>query len=167
VAALDPEHLFQQAEGLVASEDARQVDIRRAFSAAYYAIFHAIVTAAADLFVGEENRANPRYGLAYRSVEHRGIRSLCDEIAKPTPGKKYKPYGEFFGGDLKAFAVEVTESQNKRYTADYDPMAHMTRTDAIASIRKARAALEKFRNLDAEQRAVFLSLLFFPPRGAS
>src|SRR5215216_7618181 len=44
VAILNPEHLFDQAEKLILSPPAgrpRQVDIRRAISAAYYGVFHA------------------------------------------------------------------------------------------------------------------------------
>jgi uncharacterized protein (UPF0332 family) len=54
VAILNPDQLFEQAEKLIAipAGRPRQVDIRRAISSAYYAIFHAIITAAADQFVG-------------------------------------------------------------------------------------------------------------------
>jgi hypothetical protein len=43
VAVLNPSHLFEQANKLVAIQvgPPRQVDIRRAISAAYYATFHA------------------------------------------------------------------------------------------------------------------------------
>jgi hypothetical protein len=52
---LNPDHLFDQAERLVATTAGgapRQADLRRAVSSVYYGLFHAILTAAADLFVG-------------------------------------------------------------------------------------------------------------------
>jgi len=54
VATLNPDHLFEQAERLVAPPPAgppRQVDLRRAISAAYYGLFHFCLIAAADEFV--------------------------------------------------------------------------------------------------------------------
>jgi hypothetical protein len=72
VAILNPEHLFDQAEGLVTSGGGRprQVDIRRAISASYYGLFHAVVAAAADLIIGQNNRSKPDYGLIYRTIDH-------------------------------------------------------------------------------------------------
>ncbi len=57
----NPEHFFEQAEQLVsssASRRPRQVDLRRAISNAYYAVFHATVRAAADHIVGRSARAD-------------------------------------------------------------------------------------------------------------
>jgi hypothetical protein len=79
VAILNPEHLFDQADALILGGIGRprQTDIRRAISASYYGLFHAVVTAAADLVVGQTNRAQPRYGLVYRSIEHKRVRESC------------------------------------------------------------------------------------------
>jgi hypothetical protein len=55
VAILNPEHLLEQAERLIEPPPAgppRQVDIRRAISSAYYAVFHATLAAAARRFGG-------------------------------------------------------------------------------------------------------------------
>jgi len=65
LAILNPEHLFEQAENLVAPPEAgppRQVDVRRAISAAYYGVFHATAAAAPDQFVGVTKRATSQYG---------------------------------------------------------------------------------------------------------
>src|SRR3984893_89256 len=94
VAILNPEHLFEQAALLIVRSQGRprQVDIRRAISAAYYGIFHAIITAAADEFVGGINRTRRRYGLVYRSVGHAWLRDLCKEVQKQTLPQKFKAY---------------------------------------------------------------------------
>jgi len=44
----DPDELLQQADALAGKPAATQADVRRAISAAYYAIFHFCMTAAAD-----------------------------------------------------------------------------------------------------------------------
>ena len=37
------------------------------------------------MLVGAAERDTPQYALVYRSVEHRTLRSLCDQVGKPTP----------------------------------------------------------------------------------
>src|SRR2546428_459657 len=65
VAVLNPNHLFEQPNKLITTRvgPPRRVDIRRAISAAYYATFHATITAAADQFIGVTSRDTSRYGL--------------------------------------------------------------------------------------------------------
>src|ERR1700751_1842071 len=87
VAILNPDHLFEQADKLISPPPAgppRQVDIRRAISAAYYGVFHAVLAAAADQFVGVTKRSTSQYGLVYRSVDHLWLKKLCEEVKKPT-----------------------------------------------------------------------------------
>lgn len=127
MAILNPEHLFEQADKLISPPPAgppRQVDLRRAISSAYYGVFHATLTAAADEFVGVTKRSTTQYSLVYRSVDHRSLRELCSEIKKPTLPAKYTPYEprNGFGPNIKAFAAAVVEMQEKRHAADYDPL---------------------------------------------
>ncbi len=169
MAIINHEHLFDQAERLIAGEAGRprQVDIRRATSAAYYGLFHAIITAAADQYVGVTNRHTSRYGLVYRSVGHDWLRDLCKEVQKPTMSDKFKPHvpKNGFGPDIVAFATAVIrELQQKRHAADYDVMISMNRSDASVAIGTARAALRRFNNASRSRRVAFLSLLLFQPR---
>jgi len=168
VAILNPDHLFEQADKLITPQTGRprQVDIRRAISAAYYAIFHGAITAAADQFVGMTNRDESRYGLLYRSVDHKWLRELCKEVQKSTPSSNFRPYTPpgGFGADIAAFAAAVVALQVKRHTADYDVTVRMNRSDAVLAIAEARAALGRFDRASQQQRLAFLSLLLFSPR---
>jgi hypothetical protein len=98
----DPDHLLEQADRLIASTGggaARHIDLRRAISNAYYALFHAVTAQAADDLVGSSYRQTPRYRLVYRSVEHQALRKLCEEIVKPTLKREYsnfRPDGSFW-----------------------------------------------------------------------
>lgn len=77
MAVLNPDHLLEQADRLLAPPGGgapRQVDLRRAISNAYYSLFHAVLTDAADDFVGSTHRQSPRYALVYRSVDHKSLR---------------------------------------------------------------------------------------------
>jgi hypothetical protein len=168
VAVLNPSHLFEQANKLVAIQvgPPRQVDIRRAISAAYYATFHATITAAADQFIGVSNRDTSRYGLVYRSVSHAWLRDLCKEVQKPTLSNKFKPHAPSsgFGIDITAFAAAVVELREKRHAADYDVMIRMNKSDAVLAISTAKAALRRFNKASKARRLAYLSVLLFPPR---
>jgi hypothetical protein len=168
VAVLNPDHLFEQASKLITIQigPPRQVDIRRAISAAYYAMFHATITAAADQFIGVTNRDRSRYGLVYRSVSHAWLRELCKEVQKPTLSNKFKPHAPSngFGANITAFAKAVVELQEKRHAADYDVMIRMNKSDAIVAINTAKAALRRFNQANKTRRVAYLSVLLFPPR---
>lgn len=144
----------------------RQADLRRAISDTYYGLFHAVVTEAADEFVGRTKRDTPRYELVYRSIDHRSLRDVCENIVKDTlPAKyrKYEPSGGF-GPDLKALATAVNDLQEKRHAADYDPLYRVRISDAVLAIATGRAPLTRFRNANRTKRKVFLSLVAFSPR---
>jgi hypothetical protein len=168
VALLNPNHLFEQANKLIAIQvgPPRQVDVRRAISVAYYATFHATITAAADQFIGVTNRDTSRYGLVYRSVSHAWLRDLCKEVQKPTLSNKFRPHAPIsgFGPNITAFAAAVVDLQEKRHSADYDVMVRMNKSDAVLAISTAKAALRRFSKVSKARRLAFLSLLLFPPR---
>jgi hypothetical protein len=166
---LNPDHLIDQADRLIAPPGGgapRQADLRRAISTAYYGVFHAIVTEAADDFAGRTQRHTPRYPLVYRSVDHASLRKLCEDIIKTTlPSKysKYEPAGGF-GPDLIALSTAVVELQEKRHSADYDPLFRVRTADAMLAVSTARTALMQLRTAQRTRRKAFLSLLLFSPR---
>ena len=168
---LNPDHLFEQAEKLAKSPSAgapRQVDLRRAVSAAYYGLFHAILASAADQFIGttSASRKSGQYALVYRSVDHGALRNLCIEVKKATPSAKYAPYAppNGFGQSLLAFSIAFLELQEKRHNCDYNPLIRLKSSDAGLAVSTARRALRKFRRTPRERRDIFLTLLLFPPR---
>ncbi len=144
----------------------RQVDIRRAISSAYYSVFHALLTAMADEFIGVANRSSKLYGLIYRSVEHRWLRDLCADLGKPSPPAKYSDYlpAGGIGTDLVTLATAIVDLQERRHAADYNPMLVFAASDAKFAIATARAALTLMARAPADSRKIFLTLLAFPPR---
>ncbi len=169
MAVLNPDHLLDQADRLIAPPGGgapRQADLRRAISNAYYAVFHAVVAQAADDIVGITHRASPRYGLVYRSIDHKSLRKLCEDAKKtalPAKYSKYCPRGGF-GPDLIALANAVVDLQEKRHLADYDTLFRVKMSDAVLAVATGRTALDRFRNANRTSRKAFLSLLVFPPR---
>jgi hypothetical protein len=163
------EHLFEQAEQLIrlaGSRRPRQVDLRRAVSAAYYGVFHATLTATADHFIGVAARSTPRYALVYRSIDHRTLRDLCLEIQKTAPRATYRQYvpANGFGSNIVAFAQAVVDLQERRNAADYDPLAIFKVSDARFAVDLGRNALRRFLRASGSRRTAFLCLLSFSPR---
>jgi hypothetical protein len=104
--------------------------------------------------------------LVYRSVDHAWLRSLCEDLRKSTLAAKYAPHvpAGGLGPNIIAFATAVLELQQKRHSADYDPMIRVKSADAVIAARTARAAVARFGAANATEREAFLSLLAFPPR---
>ena len=121
---------------------------------------------AADDFVGKKYRAEPLYALVYRSVGHASLRKLCEVANKnplpPTYSKYFTKDG--FGQDLLALGIAVVDLQEKRHSADYDPLFRVSMTDAILAITTGRLALERFRKTNKAARKAFTLLLVIPPR---
>lgn len=169
MAILNPEHLLEQADQFIGPPRAgppRQVDLRRAISAAYYAIFHMVLTAAADEFVGASRRSTKEYGLVFRSVDHRTLKLVCQEVAKPSPTFRYAGYmPEYgFGPEFDAFVSILPELQESRHSADYDPLVRFRTSEAKSVVALAWAAMGGFKLAPAKSRKAFLVLLLFPPK---
>lgn len=169
MAILNPEHLLEQADALIVPPPAgppRQVNVRRAISAAYYAVFHAVVTAAADQFVGVTLRATKEYGLVARSINHSLIKATCADLSKSTIPAKYLPYlpANAFGPDLATLLATFPDLQEQRHTADYDPLVRLKTIDAKSIIATARTVILQFNSSPALERKSFLFLLLFPPK---
>ena len=167
---LNADHLLEQAERLtkpLTSGPPRQADIRRAVSSAYYSVFHAALTAAGDILVGRTHRSSRRYALVYRGIDHRGLRSLCADARKSPVPNKYKSYlpTRGFGQDLLTFASTVIVLQDARHEADYDPRRRFRASEAKLTVDLARTGLIHWDRVPTDEKATFLTMLAFPPRG--
>jgi hypothetical protein len=166
----NPQHLLQQATRLSTTTPSggplRQTDLRRAISNAYYGVFHATLAAAADQFVGTTKRSTIQYALVYRSIDHRALRELCLEMRKRTLPRllaRHSPPGGF-GPHLTVYSEFVLELQEKRISADYDPLKRYQRSDSLSAIAVAQLALSRFKAATDAERQAFLALLVFKPR---
>ena len=142
------------------------MDLRRAISSAYYGLFHFASAAVADEFVGANQRATPRYALLYRSIGQRTLKDVCIEARRQRPSARYAPYcpSGGFGPDIEAFAAAAVELQEKRHSADYDPLPRFRTLDAKLVVGTARSAIHRFARASAESRKAFLTLLLCSPR---
>ncbi len=166
---INPEHLLAQAGQLSAAPAAgapRQADLRRAISASYYAVFHRTMTAIADALIGNTKRATPEYALAYRAASHAALKQLCVDLQKSTPPARFAGYVPLggLGADFVAYAAALVDLQEKRHTADYDPVSKASLVDAKVAIKTAETAIVRLNGVPRAAVLTFASLLVFKAR---
>jgi len=158
---LKPEDMIVTARQLVKNSGEkrpREADLRRAVSSAYYAMFHCLCTAAADLLIGGKaaKRSDAAWRHVYRALNHGSAKNACNnqEVIKKFPD----PFLDF--------AKEFTESQKRRHDADYDPEARFQKSDVEEFIDTAETAIRNFKQEDtADRRAFVVWLLLSDRRG--
>ncbi len=154
----DPSELLAVARLLAATdaiEAPSEEQLRRAVSTAYYALFHGILRAGADRFVGEENENRPGYALIYRSFSHRRMKAVCAalDVARLNPSLQRQLGVAAVSRDMRDFASEFVALQDARNRADYDPQARFLRPDTIRVVDQAELALRLFERTTADERA--------------
>jgi uncharacterized protein (UPF0332 family) len=129
----------------------KQARLRRAESTAYYAVFHALMRAVANEFVGASNAKTQAWIDAYRSLDHADIR----KAAQKTAG---------FGPEILQFVRLFGELQSRRHAADYDPSVRLTLSETLITLNKARSAMDALVVVSASNRRAFLATLIFGRR---
>jgi hypothetical protein len=123
----------------------RAANLRRATSSAYYALFHAISLAVAVEAL-PNGPSRERHGFA-RYVNHTAIKRVCEWISGATPPRHLQECATRLRSnrDLVAVAFAFTALYEQREAADYDHEADLTRSTAIASVRRADRAVAALR----------------------
>ena len=157
-----PDDLVRHAIRLLGNPNglATEADLRRAVSAAYYALFHAICGDAALLLAPDV--PEPVRHRIQRWFDHGQIKVLCGRLTK---AHLEQPLADLIGPtaspDLRFVASSFIELQEKRHQADYDP-GYLVRWDETRIvIEKSVRSIGAWRRLQATSEAnIFvLSLL--------
>lgn len=135
-----PDWLLRQANDLTGSGvgQPRHGDLRRATSAAYYALFHQITFATAtQLLPGCSDIEIQR---ATRSISHQSIRTVTDWIAGATPPKPLADAVHRLQAnpELAEVAQAFQELHEERERADYDYELDLSRSGVRATIETSR-----------------------------
>jgi uncharacterized protein (UPF0332 family) len=132
----------------------RQADLKRAISAAYYALFYAVAYDAANVFVGVgADRPDKAWAHIVRSMQHRDARDACRAI------RKYS-----FCQDIQQCADSFVQLQHLRHDADYDPHLRVLRAEALEAIRIAEVAIRSLKSAPRKDRKAFAVLLLLKKR---
>lgn len=133
----------------------RQIDLRRAISAAYYAVFHSFCQNCADTLVGTSKRKRPNraWQQVYRGLDHGAARSACEAA---------RNIG--FPQQIKDCADTFIELQKQRHDCDYDPNIRVSRFEALAVVKRAREAVKNLRKSTFNDRKAFAVQVPFKKR---
>ena len=161
------EELLEHARFL-ANLDARttsQANIRRAISAAYYAVFHLLAAEVAEQ-VSPDSPAGLRER-TQRALEHSQmvkvakafsqegatrVKDLPDDIVLPHPVSR----------ELALIGSRFKRLQDERYAADYDVSKHFDPTDALTQVQEAEEVFKDWKiEKNSSNAPVFLASLMF------
>ena len=134
----------------------RQSNLRRAVSTAYYAMFHCLAKCCADTLVGgrSADRSNAAWRQTYRALEHGHAKNSC----------KNRSIIEKFPQEIEDFANTFVSLQEKRHSADYDPLAQFTKLEVKSDISSARKAIERFQSASLKDRRAFSAFVLLKTR---
>ena len=164
--------LLEQAFHLIQREPRkpRQASLRRAVSAAYYALFHLLTAEGAKRL----SPARPKglRPLLQRAYNHGDMRNVCVSLASGqrsflksgSPGQNAASTHQLLSFPLDAALFDVIEAflflQAARNDADYNLNTQLNRTDARRHVRAAREAFAAWSAIrDTPNATVFLSAL--------
>ena len=152
------DYLLAQANFLLQLDTRRpkQANLRRAVSAAYYALFHFLIEEATLLTVGAANAAKPLRQLVGRGFSHTAMRSASAEMGKGTPTDLLKQFWPLYGVtasvELQNLTTAFVELQQERHRADYDLSRPFTRSEAEKLVAQARDAFDNWNQLKQNDR---------------
>ncbi len=153
--------LLEQADHLASREPKkpRQASLRRAVSAAYYALFHLLAAEGARKLVPAQPaslRAKVR-----RAYVHANMKEVCQQFSLPRPPDALVSLlPQPIEPDLRAVAASFVALQEARHEADYDFAMTFTRIDALQKIERARAVFRSWQAIRSNANAtVFLAAL--------
>ena len=125
----------------------RQAELRRAISAAYYALFHALALCGANALAGSSaaNRGRPPWQQAYRALEHGHARNQCDDIAVMNG----------FPAEIREFGRRFVSMQRQRQLADYSPSETYSRAWVMQLIDETETVIAAFETASSGDRRAF------------
>ena len=131
----------------------RQIMLRKAISAAYYAVFHALCASNADVLIGTSPAVGRlAWSRTYRALEHGDAKNrMIQHMADLPPG-------------IQTFAKTFNDLQERRHAADYNPDVRFQRSNVIALIDRAESAIHSLYTADIAERRALASLVLLRAR---
>jgi len=144
--------LLEQAEMLVKREpkNPKQVSLRRAVSAAYYALFHLLAEAAARQFAELCGRGDAgTVSRLVRSFSHIDMKRVSEKIGSSVlPTSLLRPNEKYLTpDDLKRVATAFGALYQARMDADYDTGKPVTRPEVLKRLEEAKEAFEAWERV--------------------
>jgi uncharacterized protein (UPF0332 family) len=142
--------LLQQAHHLARREPRkpRQASLRRAISAAYYALFHLLVAEASRRLVRGEDREALRQCLR-RAFSHEAMKSASQGFRGMSPSPKLAPAlgRQGLPRNLARVADAFLALQQARHEADYDTGRRFSRQEALDFVQLSGHAFDDWTSV--------------------
>ena len=136
----------------------QQTQLRKANSAAYYAMFHALANSNADTLIGSAAaiRRSEEWTATQRALNHGTARNQMLSRSRMAT----------FHTDVQDFSETFIALQVQRHEADYNPnlTTPLTRTQTMRNIQRARDATQAFLATPPQERRRFATYLLFTRR---
>jgi uncharacterized protein (UPF0332 family) len=145
--------LEHAAELVLLPGPAREEVLRRAISAAYYGMFHALAWYAALIVAGAA--AGEDWAHVYRAIDHDTAKKGCNRVSGSSD----------YTVVVRRFAVAFVTLQTEREKADYSPVYRPTLVDARTLVLLASQAVQDLVRADALDRRRLCAQVLFKKRG--
>ncbi len=174
---IDPEGMMAVARLLFEKgEEARnqaftsgQAHLRRAVSTAYYAVFHMLLCAGSQRFMGprKNDMNSPGAAILYRGFNHAEMRKVCEELKTDKLKERYRRAlcRDSVSKEMRDFATAFINLQEQRHKADYNPAFAFEISDTKLLLESAAFAIKTFNRTDHAERSDVLALLLVGIRG--
>ena len=137
----------------------RQASLRRAVSAAYYALFHLLIHDASRIMI---SNPNVRRKLS-RTFDHGDMKAASHAFSNPRADLKKLTGGIPIPADLVTIAETFAEMQDARHEADYDLSRPFTRAEVNSFEADVDQAFQLWQTvkLDPASQAYLAALLLW------
>lgn len=161
-----PDDLLKQAQQLATREPKhpKQASLRRAISAAYYALFHLLIESGATLVASGFGQGEPELrNRLRRGFQHGDMK----QVAHSFRSNKLAAWQDVFGpqppsNDLKTVADSFVNLLQSRHEADYNVSKAVVPSDVTTALRWANSAFQAWGRISAsrEARCFCFAMLF-------
>ena len=140
--------------------------LRRAVSTAYYAVFHMLLGAGAERFVGAGRANQAAYTLMYRSFNHGRMLDGCRALQASTLKGEFKTAlgRDAVSFDMQDVAASFTNFHGHRQKADYDPGSQFQYFDVFDILLSADLVITAFKRVLPAEKTDVLALLLVGTR---
>ncbi len=142
----------------------KQANLRRAISAAYYALFHMLVDEACRIQVGAQHNQAPFRQVLGRAFAHTVMKEACKSFGGGTLKKgvaKGLPAGFAIPAEIRELAETFVDLQEWRHRADYDLTERFKRSDVLSLIKEVERRIHAFGQLaSSNEKRFFLACLW-------
>lgn len=144
-----------------------EAQLRRAVSTGYYAVFHKVLRAGAERFMGADTQMTAGYNLLYRGFSHARMKSVCVSLNVPMLSKLLREQlgRAAVSQDMRDFGSIFAILQDARHLADYDPSATFSLSNSTDLVSLAETAMTAFDHIEPDERVDILALMLVSAKG--